>query len=68
MKLNFVTADDWQGLYIDGNLVLEGHSLSIKSILDILNIKHHSVEVDDEWMQEEGRLPERIEDIVIKHP
>lgn len=68
MKVNFVTSSDWEGLYVDGELVLEGHSISAMQVLRALKIAYTSVEADDDWLYDVGRLPEKIEDIVVKHP
>lgn len=46
---------DWQGIYIDGVLVDEGHSLDLKSCLEYVThagvgpndiFQHHDVEID----------------------
>lgn len=38
-KFTFVTAEcgDWQALYIDGKLAVEGHSISARSVLDAIS-------------------------------
>ena len=59
-----VNADDWEGLYIDGDLKTEGHSLSLQNVLDILKI--HTTfryDVDYEWLEEIGRLPKSLSDV-----
>ena len=37
-KFTFVTSEcgDWQALYIDGRLAIEGHSISARDVLDAI--------------------------------
>lgn len=52
-KFTFVTSEcgDWQSLYIDGRLAIEGHSISARDVLDaiadILPNKVERYEVSD---------------------
>lgn len=48
---------DWTGLYINGRLVHEGHSISGKQMLEILGIPFDNFEVPYEDMERMGRLP-----------
>lgn len=59
-KITFVYADDWMGLYIDGELVRENHSLEPDDVLLELGIKY-----DDFWAEVEdgGRLPKKLKDV-----
>lgn len=50
---------DWVGLYVDGKLVDESHSLDPQRVMDALGIKYESRAV---YMVNIGRLPERLED------
>lgn len=58
-KVTFVMNDegDWVGLYIDGYLAYEGHSISETKMLELLDINYESfynVKLDD-------RLPYTVE-------
>jgi hypothetical protein len=64
-KINVVSADDWYGLYIDGKLVTENHSLRWSDVLQALGIKYNWDAVDEEWMEEHGRLPENFKDVKL---
>lgn len=66
---NFVLAQagDWEGLYLNGVLVTQDHSLSARNILRAMT--GYSIEgrlevetrtVDDDWMETQGYLPEEI--------
>lgn len=46
MSIAIVTADDWVGVYKDGQLVFSGHSVSLREGLRCLGIEHRS------WEQE----------------
>lgn len=66
-QINYVQGDDWCGLYIDGKLVHEGHSIDVTQILSILDIAHHITYVNDDWMYSRGRLPENFGWVVSEH-
>lgn len=64
--------DDWNGMYVDGILVNEGHTLSAKDALTTLVsimyagevIESVSVgEVNLDWLDSCGSFPENIKDV-----
>ena len=58
MNVLFVTnGDDWEGLYIDGVLAIEGHRISAWEAMCVLGINSHSAEIDTPWMHDMGNLP-----------
>lgn len=64
MKATLVTnCNDWEGLYINGELVDQGHRINIKKwIGKITDLEE--MEVTSEWLGEEvGNLPDSLEDI-----
>jgi len=72
MKITTVQAYDWAGFYLDGELKQEGHSIRydilieelIKSGQPLTEEEHISLEYEaNEWLEERGNLPKRIEDI-----
>ena len=74
MKIQIVTGEDWQGIYINNVLEDEEHSLSVnivvKQIADYINqlgiedgISCYFYEIDQEWMEEQGELPQDFNDI-----
>ena len=63
MNIKIMTADDWEGLYIDGKLVMENHSLRVEDVLEACQVKFDSHWVDDDWMCNRGRFPEKFEDV-----
>lgn len=65
MIINFVRADDWVVMYVDGVKKAEGHSLHYSHILDALGLAHttREIECNDEthWID----FAERIEDVKL---
>lgn len=65
MKVTFVTLDDWQALYIDGELYDQNHSLGEGSVLSALSeyglFELDAFEVNEAYA--EIGLPETAEEI-----
>lgn len=62
-----IEGDDWVGLYVNGLLQSEGHSLHWPTILRRLGMDVQTYEVHDEWLLEQsGSLPRTLEDVRIK--
>ena len=59
--------EEWEGLYVDGELVMEDHSLRVHRLLDYLrNHGYLNIEwkyVEQEWLNDRGNLPTRLEDV-----
>jgi hypothetical protein len=69
MKTKLVTNhNDWEGLYIDGKLVIEGHSISLLDFARATGIDLEQVAVSTEWLGETvGNLPKSFGKIPSKH-
>lgn len=65
-KITLVSGDDWQGLYIDGKLAIEGHSVSVEDVLLMLDINHETLFANDNWLDVEGYLPEDLKDVKLQ--
>lgn len=65
-KVALVHGDDWMGMYVDGKLVAQNHSLSPADILEALNISYTDYGADNEWLDEKGTLPLNFSDIVME--
>ncbi|NOQ49755.1 MAG: hypothetical protein GQ553_03725 [Nitrosomonadaceae bacterium] len=64
MELVLVTNyNDWEGLYIDGKLVLEGHVIRKDEMLTILGINYTEVEAAEGWLESCGCLPKNLSDV-----
>lgn len=67
IDIKYVTADDWEGLYVGDELVEENHSLRVFDVLERLQYTHigsfMAFSVNDEWLQSEGSLPRFFSEI-----
>lgn len=61
----FVSGDDWEGMYLDGELVDEGHSLNVFKVLEKLGLAHEIRDLDSEWIEERGSLPDYLKDVMF---
>lgn len=61
-KITFVNADtgDWEGIYVDGVLLREDHSLAPDDVLSVLGIEYTEHWVD---MEDGSRLPRSLADL-----
>ena len=74
ITVKLVYTDDWAGLYINGILKAEGHEITFENGFNIVckeisdkaigsYIKFDSIHVDYDWMEKQGSLPNKFEDI-----
>lgn len=67
--LSYVSSSngDWCGIYIDDNLLTEGHSIPAHEWLDIVEnqsiFKTQNLEVEGDWLEEGGSFPQSFSDI-----
>lgn len=54
---------DWEGLYLNGRLVFEGHSITWWQMLEALKIEYQTLEADQDWFYQRGNLPKFLEDV-----
>ena len=62
-QITFVCADDWEGLYVDGKLATQGHSLTIQDVLEHIGIGSVTLWANEEWLIKRGSLPERLKQV-----
>lgn len=62
MKIDIVNSDegDWTGLYVDGRLMCEGHSLSPREVIEALGFELNSSQ--SRYLADIGYLPISLED------
>ena len=65
-SVQLVYGDDWKGLYVNGKLAYEGHSITPKEILDAIGIESEWVAVDPDWLESRGSLPENLSEVVLE--
>lgn len=67
-KICLVQGDDWMGVYLNDDLVYEGHSIDDVHLLEIAEdfqpFETDVKEADLEWLAEVGSLPPRLKDII----
>jgi hypothetical protein len=59
-----IRSEDWEGLYIKGQLVVEGHSLTAIDVLAAIGIRADSKFCNEDWLADEGgSLPIELGDV-----
>ena len=54
---------DWEGLYVNGKLIMENHRLELDDVLDAIGVNYQSITADDDWMAEVGTLPDKLSEV-----
>ena len=62
-KIVIVSGDDWKGIYIDGQLKFEGHSIRPMDLLGVLAIGYEEFECDIAWLEDRGNVPKNLTDV-----
>ncbi len=64
-EITVFQGDDWRGLYINGDLVFEGHSIPIFTLLQaaVGCTGSSRYTVDGAWLEAEGGFPRYVFDI-----
>jgi len=57
--------EDWEGLYIDGVLKTEGHSIALREAFEACGILLFVKEADHEWLDEQGSLPDTLKEVKL---
>lgn len=67
MKLTHVMADDWEGLYMDGKIVDQGHTINWQTMIEnIFGVSVESVEANYEWLEKQGYYPVNLVDVILE--
>lgn len=70
--VDYVFGSDWCGLYANGELVMEGHSMSALDVLEwvrddrIVIESVSTMQANNAWLEERGDLPRHIRDVKAK--
>ena len=64
-KLILMRGDDWEGIYYEGKLLYQGHSINWYDVLKKLGYatKLKYIESEEDWKELGWSLPENIEDV-----
>lgn len=67
-KLVLVDCDGWQGLYLNGELVAQGHTVDVLGCLPLpLCIDEYTAQTADySWMEGRGYLPDNLSDVKVE--
>ena len=67
IKVNYIASDDWKGLYINGKLAIEGHSIHVFDLLKTLEkrelLKFTHNEINENYLENIGAFPENFVDL-----
>ena len=66
-EITFVKGDDWEGVYINGELKDQGHSVDRDYLLELLGHKPNNIYIEDEKIWEEFgfNCPEKLNDVQV---
>lgn len=54
------------GIFLDGDLAYESHSISPQQLLNLLEIPFDADFADCDWLEENSTFPDRIEDVTFE--
>jgi hypothetical protein len=64
-KITIVTnEDDWEGLYVDGLLAVQGDRLRVQDVLAAVGIFPDTLVCDYDWLSDQGYLPVSLDEVV----
>ncbi len=68
MKITLVSnGDDWAGLYVDGKLFTEGHSITARDLVNAAGIEADHIDVTTDWLGGTvSNLPAQLSEIPKK--
>jgi hypothetical protein len=62
-QVTIVSGDDWEGLYINGELIEESHHIGVDDVLGYLGIPCDVIYPDQDWLVERGCLPVELSEV-----
>lgn len=72
INLTIISGDDWEGVYKDGKLYVEGHSVQLIDVLDMLkdcgpitSINYKTEYPNMDWLNDMGSLPVNLKDVIL---
>lgn len=73
MDIVYFVGDEWEGLYLNGTLRMEAHSLCVSSVLSSLYREKgeirslNTVTERGTWLVSDGQLPDTVEELLAKN-
>ena len=62
-KYTLISGDDWCGLYKNGKLVTEGHSIKLTDFAKIIGIDLEVKWINQDWLENRGCLPKELSEV-----
>lgn len=65
-NITFIEGDDWVGVYLNGKLITQGHSINERELLESLgykNIDAKYIEEEEIWEEMGYSCPENLSDV-----
>lgn len=62
-KIVIACCDDWEGIYVDGQLQYENHRIHAEDIARILDLDITYKTVSEKWMGDRGCLPKELKQV-----
>lgn len=56
--ITLVQAENWLGIYVDGKLLDQDHTVDTSDVLKLLGFEVEEVFIDDSFFDDDGYLPE----------
>lgn len=74
LDVKYVVGEDWEGIYIYNVMAYEGHKIRFKDGFNVIckhineienvdTIQFSTYYINQDWLENEGSLPEKFEDI-----
>jgi len=66
-KIVTIYGDDWQGVYVNDELIDEGHSINLFRVMKKLGYDMKNIHIEEEefWEKFGYHCPEKLEDVEI---
>ena len=65
--IDVVAGSDWVGVYIDGDIVSQGHSISPLNVFTFFGVQPKVLFADNDWLDSEGFLPDTVNIVQLSH-
>lgn len=63
-EITLVRGEDWEGMYVNDELVAEGHSLDARVIIEALKLNlKPTIFIDYDWLEKRGTLPRDLKEV-----
>lgn len=60
-----VQSADWQAVYVDGEIVDQGHNIDWMFVIAELGCNTYIDTVDQQWAEDQGYFPDNLNDVCL---